>query len=64
MNGASSAAYPIAIKAGHGLHESLHGLRPLLLGRAAYLLHDRRRQAMPVTVPAVSRPWHRHGTPA
>ena len=62
--GARSAAYPVAVEARHGLHESLHGLRPLLLGRAAYLLHDRRRQAMPVALPAVPRAWHRHGTPA
>ena len=54
MNESCSAAYPVAIKAGHRLHERLHGLRPLLLGRAAYLLHDGGRQAMPITLAAVS----------
>lgn len=55
------AAYSVAIKARHGLHEGLHGLRPLLLGRAAYLLHHRWRQAVPVALPTVPRPRHRHG---
>ena len=52
-------AYSVAIIAGHRLHEGLHGLRPLLLGRAAYLLHDSWRQAVPVALTAVSRTWHR-----
>ena len=57
-------ADPIAIIAGHGLHEGLHGLGPLLLGRAAYLLHDSRRQAVPVALAGVPRAGHRQGAPA
>lgn len=57
-------ADPIAVVAWHGLHEGLHGLTPLPLGRAAYLLHDSRRQAMPVALAGVTRAWHRHCAPA
>ena len=64
MNGASAVAHPVGIKARHGLHERLHSLRPLLLGRAAYLLHHGWRQAVPVALPAVPRARHSHGAPA
>ena len=56
--------YPEAIISRHGLHEGLHGLRPLLLGCAAYLLHDRGGQAVPVALPTVPRARHRHSAPA